>query len=206
MTDYFELLGAPRRPWLDPDPLQKAFLDSSARVHPDRVHGAAEPDRREAHERYTLLNTAYQCLRDPKSRLLHLLTLEQGKPPPEVMSIPHETTDLFLEVGARCREADQFLSERAQVASPLLKVAWFERGQDRLEILRASQEKVGRWREELLDSIRSMNPAWESAPPAGQPDRARLLPLQRLEQVYRLLSYADRWSAQLQERAFQMTI
>src|SRR5439155_11517153 len=38
VVDYFELLGEPRRPWIDPGLLKSKFLHRSAQVHPDRVH------------------------------------------------------------------------------------------------------------------------------------------------------------------------
>ena len=35
MTDYFNLLSEPRRPWLNPEALKQKFLNLSAEVHPD---------------------------------------------------------------------------------------------------------------------------------------------------------------------------
>src|SRR5215472_9636832 len=77
MVDYFALLDEPRRPWLDAEPLKEKFLALSATVHPDRVHNLSETERAAAQERYTELNAAYQCLREPKERLHHLLELER---------------------------------------------------------------------------------------------------------------------------------
>src|SRR5690349_152892 len=107
-VDYFALLGEPRRAWLDPEILKARFLSLSSAVHPDRVHGAPEPERKAAQERYTRLNAAYQCLRDTKLRLLHLLELHHGGKLQDVQDIPPETMSLFFEVGNLCRETDQF--------------------------------------------------------------------------------------------------
>src|SRR5437588_3739183 len=106
MIDYFALLNEERRPWIDPDAVKQAFQTLSAQVHPDRVHSAGEQEKRGAQERYTLLNAAYSCLRDPKERLLHLLELERGHKPEQVQNIPPDLMELLLEVGQLCREAD----------------------------------------------------------------------------------------------------
>ncbi len=193
MTDHFALLNEPRRPWLDPNLLKAKFLERSAQLHPDRVHGASEEERRSVNQRFLELNSAYNCLRDPKCRLRHLLELESGAKPKEVQEIPAETMELFLETGQLCRQVDAFLTERAQVASALLKVKMFERTQewtDKLNaMLRAINGKLARLDEELKE----MNSA--SGP----------LPLQRLEGVYRDFSYLARWAAQFQERVAQLS-
>ena len=73
MTDYFALFDEPRRPWLDTDSLKAKFLALSAQAHPDRVHGAAETDKLAANHRYTELNAAYNCLREPRDRLIQII-------------------------------------------------------------------------------------------------------------------------------------
>ncbi|HKQ40380.1 MAG TPA: DnaJ domain-containing protein [Verrucomicrobiae bacterium] len=187
MTDYFAVLDEPRRAWLDPEALKAKFLSLSAAVHPDRVHGQSEADRKAAQERYTHLNAAYQCLRDSKTRLLHYLELERGKLQ-DVQDIPPETMDLFFRVGKLCREADQFLREKRQVNSPLLKVQMFERGQPLQQALNALAAEL-RGRVSTLETELKIVSA-----------------LTRLEAIYRLLSYYTRWQAQLQERAVELSL
>ncbi len=188
MTDYFAVLDEPRRAWVDPDALKTKFLSLSASVHPDRVHGQSEENRRAAQERYTQLNAAYQCLRDTKSRLQHLLELKRGGKLQDVQDIPAETMDLFFQVGKLCREADQFLAEKRQLSSPLLRVQLFERGQPLLEALNGLS---GGLRERIL----ALEEELKGAPPVP-----------RLEAVYRLVSYYTRWLGQLQERGVQLTL
>ena len=74
MTDYFSLFNEPRRPWLDAEKLKARFLTLSAECHPDRAVTAAE--REAATARFTELNAAHNCLREPRERLQHLLALE----------------------------------------------------------------------------------------------------------------------------------
>ena len=205
MTDYFELFHLARTPSINPDQLKQTFLKHSARVHPDRFHQATPAEKERAHAAYTLFNQAYQCLRNPKDRLLHLIQLESGKPPPEVLSIPHETTDLFMEVGSLCQQTDRFLKDGRLLSSPLLKVAWFQESQARMDSLQGMQDRLNQWKTSLENELASLDPAWNSAPPIGDPGRSRHLPLTRLEQLYRVLSYASRWSDQLRERHFQLS-
>ena len=130
MTDSFALLHEPRRPWVEPEPLKAKFLALSAEVHPDRVHGASAAERAVAHDRYTALNAAYQCLRESKDRLRHLLELESGTKPTQVHSLSDDTASWATQVSQLCRDVDGFLAARAQVTSPLLKVAMFEQAQE----------------------------------------------------------------------------
>src|SRR5207248_6844470 len=127
MTNYFALLNEQRRPWIDPGLLKQKFLGLSAAVQPDRVHGACESERRAAQERYAELNVAYNCLREPKERLAHLLELETGAKPKQVQNIPSDLMDAFMEVTNVCRGADAFLAEKAATTSPMLRLQLFER-------------------------------------------------------------------------------
>lgn len=204
MTDNFALLDEPRRPWLDAEPLKQKFLQLSAEVHPDRVHTAAAAEKEAATKEYAELNAAYNVLRDPKERLLHLLELELGSKPKDVQRIPPGTMDLFVEVGQTCRDADAFLAEKAKVTSPLLKVQMFEKGQEWTDRLNHLQQKINGKRDELFAEIQAMNTTWETAPIPASADRAAALPLERLEQIYRILSYVSRWTEQIQERVVQL--
>ena len=204
MTDSFFLLSEPRRPWLDADALKAKFLPLSGATHPDRFHDASEAEKQTATARYAELNAAYSTLREPRDRLLHLLELELGAKPKDVQRIPPGTMDLFVEVGQLCRDVDAFLAQRGNVTSPLLKVQMFERGMEWTDKLQALQQRINAKREELTGEIQQLNAVWESAPAVGSPERLAALPLERLEQIYRVFSYIARWSEQIQERNVQL--
>jgi curved DNA-binding protein CbpA len=199
MTDYFALLNEPRRPWLDTEALKQKFLALSATVHPDRVHNLGEAERAAAQERYTELNTAYNCLREPKERLQHLLQLELAAPPPNTQRIPSDLMDLSLEVGKLCREADAFLAEKAQVTSPLLEVTFFERGHEFADQLQALRQRVNSFDKRLNEELLQIDAAWQSSAVPRNPL------LQRLEELHRLFSYFARWNAQMQERIVRLS-
>ncbi len=204
MTDYFVLLGEVRRPWVDSELLKSKFLEMSGRVHPDRFHGRSA-DQKEAQGRAAELNAAYTCLSDAKARLLHLLQLESGSKPIAVQSVPGEMMDFSLAVGSLCRQVDEFLREQAEVTSPLLKVRGFERGQEWIERIDERLQGLTRRRRELIENLEAMNSAWTSAPPVGDPKRAEILPLRKVEELYRLFSYLDRWEGQLRERLVRLS-
>jgi DnaJ-domain-containing protein 1 len=205
VMDNFVLLGQARLPWIDPDALKSVFLEISSKAHPDRVVAANNAERESATAAFAELNAAYTCLQDPKLRVLHLLELELGASPVNVRDIPAGTMDLFLQVGQECREADSIIAAKARQTSPLLQAQWFEKGMARSEALGALQQRIHLRRDELLAELKFMNDAWNVAPPPSAPDRAAALPLRRLEEIGRELSYITRWSGQIHERIAQLS-
>jgi molecular chaperone HscB len=70
---YFELLGLPETFPIDPALLERAYLERSREVHPDRFAQAPSGERLAAVQRTALLNDAYQTLRRPARRAEYLL-------------------------------------------------------------------------------------------------------------------------------------
>jgi curved DNA-binding protein CbpA len=183
--------------------LKTKFLALSAELHPDRVHNAGEAEKAAAARHYAELNSAFNCLREPKNRLRHLLELELGSKPKEVQDIPPDLVELFVEIAQLCRQANAFLAEKAGVSSPMLRVQLFERGQEWAERLGAMRRRVAERQENLSQEIQSLDAQWIDAK-GNVTGRAPLL--RRLEDIYRLLSFYARWNAQLQEAIVQLTL
>jgi len=200
MTDYFALLNEPRRPWLDPDSLKQKILALAANIHPDRIHNADELKKIAANRRYAELNTAYHCLAEPKSRLRHLLELELGVKPKDIQQIPSMLADLFAEVAVTCRNADNILGEKNKATSPLLQVRLFEQAQAWVEPLRTLQTRLAGLQGKLIEELKSLDASWAAR--AGE----RTVLLNRLEELYRLFGYFNRWNGQLQERIVQLSL
>jgi curved DNA-binding protein CbpA len=198
MTDFFSLLDEARRPWLDPDSLKKKFLALSGQAHPDRVHNADKSQKDAAHQRYTEINAAYNCLRDPKERLRHLLELERGSKPGDLQQIPQGLMDMFTQVSQVCRETDSFLAEKEKINSPLIKLQFFERSHLWIEKLTAIQRMLNQWHETLTSDLKANDALWSS--PSNRPQV-----LERLDGLYRLFGYFNRWSAQIQERIARLS-
>lgn len=190
----------PRRPWLDPEALKAKFLSLSANAHPDRVHTASAEQRKTAHDQYAKLNAAFQCLREPKQRLKHLLELERGTRPQQLHAVPNNLMDLSMAVAQLCRQADQLLEEKRGATSPMLQVQLFERNQECTGQLRHLEQQISEQRERLLGELKALDSEWASISESSR--RSELL--QRLERIYPVLSYFQRWQEQLQERQVQL--
>ena len=202
MTDYFQLLGLARRPWLEPDAVKERFLATSAPAHPDRIHSASAADKDAAARIFAELNAAQLCLAEPKARLRHLLELERGVKPSDLHAIPAAVADLFTAVGAWCRETDALLAERERTTSPLLRVGLFERAQARLEGMTELQGKLDGFQGRLTAALQALDGRWgETGPAAG-----REVLLGELEELYRLFGYSNRWQQQLGERRTALMI
>ncbi len=78
--DYFSFFGVPRRLTLDAADLEQRFRDLSRKFHPDFFYNAPPAERLASLERSSYLNDAYRTLRNPVSRIEHLLAIE-GLPP-----------------------------------------------------------------------------------------------------------------------------
>lgn len=204
ITDAFATLGLDRQPWLEAVALKNRFLTLSADAHPDRFHQLPEPEREAASQRFASLNAAYNCLRDTKARLQHLLHLERGAKPREVQAFPDALMDLFGEVSKLGRQVDGFLEQKERAVSPLLKVAMAERSMEWTDKLEALLAVLQARQAAMEGELKEMNGAWEAAPPIGAPERLQSLPLLRLEELYRDASYLARWTGQLRERLVQL--
>ena len=201
MTDYFALLGAPRRPWLESEELKKRFRELSTEVHPDRVHSATEVTRQVAQTRFAELNSAFQCLSRPRERLQHLLELETGSRAEQIQNVPSKLMDFFLEFSSLCRQVDAFLAEKMSAKSPLLKVQFFQQAQEWTEKISRTQKRLNEWRQDIEHELKRLDAAWVVDEAAE--NRANVA---RLQEIARLLGFVERWSAQAQERFVQLSL
>jgi curved DNA-binding protein CbpA len=189
MTDYFAVLEQPRAPWLDLAALKEVFHRKTLEQHPDSTQGA-DGD-------FAKLNEAYHVLQDPKRRLHHLLELQGALAASTNQVVPRELQELFLETGAVNQRTTQLLEKIRAASNPL------SRSLLKGEVV-AAQKEVGSLRKKVRelseaadDRLRQMNPSWLTNPEAQIPDTAAL---------YLRFSYLGRWSTQLDELAFQLSL
>jgi hypothetical protein len=168
-------------------------------LHPDRVHSLGASERTAAQDRYIELNAAYQCLRETRSRIRHLLSLELGAAPGDIKQIPEPLMQEFFNVGSECRAADALLKEKEQITSPLLKVAWFQKAQERSDSLLDMARQLGAKRDALVDRAKLIDENWNSLR-----DERGVAELKELENVHHGLGFYERWMAQIQERITQL--
>jgi len=76
--NYFDLFGLPTGFGLNLDDLSKRYLVLRQTVHPDLYATAGEREKRLSLQASTLVNEAYQTLKDPLARARYLLNLVTG--------------------------------------------------------------------------------------------------------------------------------
>jgi curved DNA-binding protein CbpA len=195
MIDSFALLDQPRLPWLDLDELKDLYHRKTLQAHPDAQ--ASRPDPDVTDETFARLNEAYQVLHDPKRRLHHLLSLEGYAPSSTDQTVPTQLHDLFPRIGELTQRANLLLETvRAStnaLSRSLLKPQILDVQQETKEV----REKIQNLSGESLDRLRQINAAWAKNP-AGQ--------IEDLSNLYFAFAYLTRWSAQLDEMTFQLSL
>lgn len=187
VTDFFQLLGLARKPWLDAEDVKARFLELSAAAHPDRAHGGGGAG--EANKRFAELNAAAACLREPRDRLNHLLELETGEARAATANLSKESMEFFPRVASVLREADGLIAERARVVSPMLQAQLFALGLDLTERVEALQREVGEMRGRADAQLQEISARW----PASKP-------IARLRELAHTYATLLRWETQLRER------
>ena len=195
MIDYFALLDQPHAPWLDLDKLKDTYHQKTLQAHPDAQTSRTCADATD--ETFTSLNEAYQVLQDPKRRLQHLLSLEGAAPSSADQTVPKQLHDLFPTVGALTQRANLLLEKiRATsnaLSRSLLKPQILEVQNETKEV----REKIQNLSDASLAELRQINTAWAKNP-AEQ--------IEDLSNLYFAFAYLTRWSAQLDEMTFQLSL
>ena len=195
MIDYFALLEQPRAPWIDPDELKEKFHQKTLETHPDTRAGRAGPAAPET--AFASLNEAYQVLQDPKRRLHHLLSLAGAAPSPADQTVPRQLHDLFPKVGALVQRAGLLLAKinasSNALGRSLLKPQTLAMRQETKEV----REKIQNLSDKSMAELRRINTAWTTNP-AEQ--------IEGLLNLYFAFAYLGRWSAQLDEISFQLSL
>lgn len=195
MIDCFALLDQPHAPWLDLDELRSTYHQKTLQAHPDAQTSRAAADATDA--TFAHLNEAYQVLQDPKRRLYHLLSLQGCAPSSTDQTVPKQLHDLFPTVGALIQRANRLLEE-IQVTSnalsqSLLKPRVLEVQSETKEV----REKIQNLSDASLAELRQINAAWAKNP-AEQ--------IEGLSNLYFAFAYLTRWSTQLDEMTFQLSL
>ena len=196
--DYFAFLGLPRRLTIAAPDLEQRFRDLSRKFHPDYYYNAPPAERLASLERSSYLNDAYRTLRNPVSRIEHLLAIEglpsaksdpssgaghaAGKVPPALLE----------EVFALNEELDEIREQRESGADP----------SDLSARLAKARQPIDRKREEHEQQLSELSARWDNQDQAPAAERRATLEALRerlLERNYinNLLATIDREAAEL---------
>ena len=133
--NYFELFGLPVSFELDVNDLAARYRDLQRHVHPDKFANASDAERRLSLQMATLINEAFQTLKDPVQRGRYLLSvrgIDLGEETDTAMA------PAFLMEQMEWRES---LDEVRQAENPHKQLAELAN-----QIERRMQDTVGRFR------------------------------------------------------------
>jgi molecular chaperone HscB len=162
--DYFAFLGLPRRLTIAAPDLEQRFRDLSRKFHPDYYYNAPPAERLASLERSSYLNDAYRTLRNPVSRIEHLLAIE-GLPSTSFGQSGKVPPALLEEVFALNEELDEIREARESGAEPSALSAR----------LSQARQPIDRKREEHEKQLAELAARWDSQEQAPAQDRRATL-------------------------------
>jgi molecular chaperone HscB len=185
--DYFTFLGLPRKLTLSVQDLERRFRDLSRQFHPDYFYNASPAERLASLERSSYLNDAYRALRNPVSRIEHLLAIEgmpSAKSEEGTAKVP---PSLLEEVFSLNEELDEIREERESGGDPAALQARLDAARQPIDQKRAEHEK----------QLNELAARWDSQEQANAQERRETLAALRerlLERNYinNLLATIDR--------------
>jgi len=176
-ADYFTFFGFQQKLQLDPAELERRFHQLSWKLHPDNFVRASENERELSLARSSELNDAYRALREPLSRVEHLLAHEgmrnegqqKQKAPPELLAEVFELNESLDEL----REARESGGDAAAIKSNLA----------------AAEKDFTKKLEEADAQLAALAAEWDKAIDAGAPVEERKKLMGRMNEVLNRRSY-----------------
>jgi molecular chaperone HscB len=154
--DFFSFLGLPRQLNVDLQQLERNFRELSRKFHPDYYYNASSQERLASLERSSYLNDAYRALKNPVSRIEHLLAIEGLPSVTSEAGAAGQATKvppaLLEEVFALNEELDEIREAR-------------ERGADAATLQRrlaAARAPIDRKREEHDAEVHALSARWDT--------------------------------------------
>lgn len=188
MLDFYEVLGLPRQPWLDPEALKETYHRRSATLHPD-VPGSGDAAR------FADLNAAFAALKEPASRLRHLSELCGANPARPAGVPPAELGDLFMALAGARRQLDQFRAKQAAASSTLARALLAgDEGSLRQKFVALSCDLESA-EAAVLQELRQLDAAWERGDATSR---------EALPSLADRLAYLTRWLTQTREALFSL--
>jgi len=194
--DYFSFFGLPRRLVIDQAQLERRFRDLSRQFHPDYFYNAAATERLASLERSSYLNDAYRALRNPISRIEHLLAIEGLPPAKSEDGTAKVPPGLLEEVFELNEQLDEIRESRESGGDPAAL-------RDRLE---SARKPIDLKREEHEREVEALSARWDQHSTASPAEKRATLDALRerlLERNYinNLLASIDREAQSLEPKA-----
>jgi curved DNA-binding protein CbpA len=183
IEDAFAVFGIGRRPLIDEPALKETYLRLAAERHPDASGGEDEE--------FHLLQEAYKTLRDPATRLRHLLELTFPNYRKEGGHVPH--AELFLRAGNAVQAARTVRQRFENASSALARALLSPEIAEALRQIRGASRLVQTADDELAGQLEDMDRRWPDVPPDE---------LSALATAFRFIA---RWKSELSEWEFQLS-
>jgi molecular chaperone HscB len=194
--DYFSFLGLPRRLVIDQTHLERRFRDLSRQFHPDYFYNAVPAERLASLERSSYLNDAYRVLRNPISRIEHLLAIEGLPPAKSEDGTAKVPPGLLEEVFELNEQLDEIRESRESGGDPA----------GLRERLESARKPIDLKREEHEREVEALSARWDQQAAASPAEKRATLDALRerlLERNYinNLLASIDREAQSLEPKA-----
>jgi molecular chaperone HscB len=135
-------MGLPRRLSIDLQDLERRFRELSRKFHPDYYYYAAPTERLASLERSSYLNDAYRALRNPVTRVEHLLAIEGIEAPKSDGGNAKVPPALLEEVFALNEELDEIRDLRESGADAATLAARLATARTPIEAKRDEHERA----------------------------------------------------------------
>ena len=191
--DYFSFVGLPRKLLIDPNDLERRFRELSRKFHPDYFYNATPTERLASLERSSYLNDAYRALKNPVSRIEHLLAIEGLPSARSEEGTAKVPPSLLEEVFALNEQLDEIRERRESGQDPAKLLARLQRAREPIDDKRDEHER----------QLEELSARWDSQQEASPAEKRATLDALRerlLERNYinNLLSTIEREAAQLE--------
>ncbi len=176
-SDYFSMLGLPRRLWLDMGMLEQKFLELSWKLHPDNFVNSTAEEREISLKRSSELNDAYRTLRDPVSRVEYLLAIEGTRKEGQTkQQAPPELLEEVFELNESLDELREARSAGSEIGSLRQRLSTAEKN---------FEEKL----KEVDGELQSAAREWDKSIDAKADDEAKKKIMGKLNELLNRRSY-----------------
>jgi molecular chaperone HscB len=139
--DYFAFLGLPRKLTIESTDLERRFRELSRKFHPDYFYTASSTERLASLERSSYLNDAYRALKNPATRVEHLLAIEGMPPVKSEEGTAKVPPGLLEEVFELNEQLDEIREARESGADPSGLAARLQSARTPIDIKRDEHER-----------------------------------------------------------------
>jgi hypothetical protein len=186
MTNFFSALQLPARPWLDPDEVKEAYVRQSEQAY-HRADADADTER-------ATLNQAFRILREPSTRLDHLLALTKGNGTPR-REVSAEISGLFSQTANQLQAADRFLTQLSGKTSVLSRAIHLQEAPGLRADLQSLAATLRAAEDGQLNEVKRLDEVWQEDP---------ALTREPLAQLAFELTFLEKWQGQLRERLLRL--